>query len=59
MLESEDKLERIYGWDALRLVFTQDSESASGYDPRASTEDCRAKIASLKATLDTGPQTPA
>ncbi len=51
MLESDDELERVYGWDALRIVFPAETRLAADYDPRAATEDCRNKIAKLKATL--------
>jgi hypothetical protein len=51
MLESEEKLERVYGWDALRLVFTEDAKVLTGYDPWGTTEDCRNRIATLKASL--------
>lgn len=51
MLESDKELERIYGWDALRIVFPAETEMAADYDPHAAPEDCRNKIATLKAAL--------
>ncbi len=51
MLESDDKLERIYGWDALRIVFPEETRMAADYNPRAAAADCRNKIAGLKTTL--------
>ena len=51
MLESDGRLERIYGWDALRIVFPEETKIAADYDPRAAPEDCRTKIAKLKASL--------
>lgn len=51
MLESDDELERVYGWDALRLVFTAEAKEMADYDPRAATEDCRDKVAKLKETF--------
>jgi hypothetical protein len=52
MLESESQLTRIFGWDALRLVFDKEAEVVADYNPRASVEDCRSKIAKLKAVLE-------
>jgi len=54
MLESDSKLTRIYGWDALRIVFTEESRVIEDYNPRGSTEDCRRKIAILKEALAKG-----
>ncbi len=51
MLESDDELERVYGWDAMRIVFTKEAKMLAGYDPRAATEDCRNKVAKLKETF--------
>ncbi len=50
MLEAEEKLERVYGWDALRLVFTKEANVLAGYNPWHATEDCRNKVAKLKET---------
>lgn len=35
MLKSDDQIERRFGWDALRLVFTDKAEKMKGYDPMA------------------------
>jgi hypothetical protein len=51
MLESDSLLNRLYGWDALRLVFDKETEIIADYNPRASTEDCRSKIAKLRTAL--------
>jgi hypothetical protein len=51
MLESDDELERVYGWDGLRIVFPEETKVAADYDPRAASDDCRSQIAKLKATL--------
>jgi hypothetical protein len=48
MLQSDSMLERIYGWDALRLVFTPLAEELKEYDPRESTENCRDKVSPLR-----------
>ncbi|MCL4854608.1 MAG: hypothetical protein KJZ78_24880 [Bryobacteraceae bacterium] len=52
LLESENMLSRIYGWDALRLVFNEETQVMEGYDPRGPVEDCRARTARLKAALE-------
>lgn len=51
MLESDSRLTRAYGWDALRTVFSKETRIIEHYNPRESTEECRRKIAILKATL--------
>lgn len=51
MLESDDVLTRRYGWDALRLVFNDETRLIGDYDPRASTDDCQTRTAALRATL--------
>ncbi len=51
LLESDRELERMYGWDALRLVFPPETEMAAGYDPRATTPDRSDRLAKLKAAL--------
>jgi hypothetical protein len=51
MLESEEELKRVYGWDALRFVFDKECELIGDYDPRASADNCRAKVATLKDML--------
>jgi hypothetical protein len=48
MLESDSALTRVYGWDALRLVFTDHSQTLAGFDPGATAEECRQKITSLR-----------
>jgi hypothetical protein len=52
MLESDDKLERVYGWDALQLVFTEEAKKVPGYDPWAATDECRQRIVELKALVE-------
>jgi len=52
MLESDSVLTRRYGWDALRIVFSEEYDIIPDYDPRGSTEDCRTKTATLKASLE-------
>ena len=51
MLESDSEQTRRYGWDALRIVFTEEYQVSADYDPRGSTEGCRRKIPTLRATL--------
>ncbi|UCD57956.1 MAG: hypothetical protein JSV16_02250 [Candidatus Hydrogenedentota bacterium] len=51
MLESDSKLTRIYGWDALRIVYPKETKIIADYNPRESAEGCRSKAAKLKATL--------
>ncbi len=51
LLESDNELERVYGWDALRIVFPAETKLVADYNPRAAPEDCRNRIAKLKATL--------
>ena len=50
LLESEGSLERVFGRDALRLVFTPLAKQLDdfGYDPGGSTEDCRSAVAKLR-----------
>ncbi|MEW6366385.1 MAG: hypothetical protein AB1714_17305 [Acidobacteriota bacterium] len=55
MIESELVLTRVYGWDALRLVYPKETRMMDGYDPRGSTEDCRSRTATLKAALEKAP----
>jgi len=52
MLESDSRLTRVYGWDALRIVFNKETEIIGDYNPRESAEECRSKAARLKATLE-------
>jgi hypothetical protein len=51
MLESDLELTRRYGWDALRLVFTDEYHIIEDYNPRGTTQECRTKIEILKAAL--------
>lgn len=51
MLESDSHLTRAYGWDALRIVFSEETKIIEYYNPRESTEDCRRMVATLKARL--------
>lgn len=52
MLESDSRLTRAYGWDALRIVFSKETKIIEHYNPRESTEECRRKTAILKTTLE-------
>ncbi|MEW6366383.1 MAG: hypothetical protein AB1714_17295 [Acidobacteriota bacterium] len=45
------QLTRVYGWDALRLVYPKETRMMDGYDPRGSTEDCRSRTATLRLAL--------
>jgi len=54
MLESDSKLTRIYGWDALRIVFTEESRIIEDYNPRGSKEECQRKTTILKKALAEG-----
>jgi hypothetical protein len=53
LLESDDPVTRLFGRDALMLVFTPLGRQLNDlkYDPHASTEDCRAKVAQLREKL--------
>lgn len=51
MLEADDQLTRVYGWDALRLVFDNEAGAIGEYDPRAPTEACRMKVADLRQKM--------
>jgi hypothetical protein len=51
MLEADDQLTRVYGWDALRLVFDNEAGAMGEYDPRARTEACRSKVADLRKKM--------
>lgn len=48
MLESDSTLTRRFGWDALRLVYNDETNAIGDYDPLESLEECRRKIAVLK-----------
>ncbi len=47
MLESDSVLTRRYGFDALRLVYTETYNKVPDYNPREPTEKCRQKVAAL------------
>jgi hypothetical protein len=47
MLESDSVLTRRYGFDALRLVYTELFNKVPDYNPREPTQACRQKIAAL------------
>ena len=49
MLESDNWRTRLFGRDALRWVFTELAVRINDYDPQASTEECRRKIAVLRS----------
>jgi hypothetical protein len=51
MLESEEALTRVYGWDALRMVFDHEANAMGEYDPRAPAEVCRLKVADLRQKM--------
>jgi len=48
MLESDSRLTRVYGLDALRVVYTELAVKIPDYDPNESTEICRHKVARLR-----------
>lgn len=48
MLGSNEELTRIYGWDALRLVFNEETRAIGDDDPRASIEACCRRVQVLK-----------
>jgi hypothetical protein len=58
MLEADEELTRVYGWDALRLVFDNETKVIGEYDPRASTEVCRSKVAVLRQKIEESPTKP-
>ena len=49
LLESDNSRTRLFGRDALRWVFTELAVQIDDYDPFASTEECRRKVAVLRA----------
>lgn len=53
LLESEDSVTRLFGRDALALAYTPLAKQLHdlGYDPHASTEDCRVKAAQLRQKI--------
>jgi hypothetical protein len=58
MLEADEELTRVYGWDALRLVFDKETKLMGEYDPRATTEECRSKVIALRQKMDETPTKP-
>jgi hypothetical protein len=46
-MTADDRLLRRYGWETLRLVFYDEAETLGDYNPRASVEECRAKVTRL------------
>jgi hypothetical protein len=54
MLESDSQLTRSYGWDALRIVFPEETRLIQDYAPGDSTEECRRRTAILKQALPGG-----
>ena len=51
MLESESQLTRLFGWDALRIVFPQETGIIGDYNPEGPAEECRDRVAMLGATM--------
>jgi hypothetical protein len=49
-LESDNWRTRLYGRDALRYVYTELAVRIEDYDPEASTEECRRKVAVLRSS---------
>lgn len=49
MLESGEPLERVYAWDALRLVFPDEANKLEGYNPQESSVDCYNKIQAFRS----------
>ena len=49
MLESDTTLTRVYGWDALRIVYTEVSQRIEDYNPHAPTVECRLKVGVLRS----------
>lgn len=55
MLEADDELTRVYGWDALRLVFNDETKLIGDYNPRGPTADCRARVAAFRQKMQEAP----
>lgn len=51
LLEADAAVTRRYGWDALRLVFTDVAERAGSFDPGAPPDECRAQVAQLRRAM--------
>ncbi len=49
MLESDQPLQRIFGWDALRLVFPDLAKQLENYNPKESHEECLLKVRQFQA----------
>jgi len=52
MLESDNRETRLFGWDALRIVFCTEYKIIENYDPRSTTEECRKQVETLKASIE-------
>jgi hypothetical protein len=50
MLESDSARTRLFGWDALRLVYTGLAMQIDDYDPHAPVEMCRNMTATLRSS---------
>ena len=48
MLEADSVSTRIFGWDAMRIVFTERAKLIEDYDPKHPTEVCRKKASELR-----------
>jgi hypothetical protein len=51
MLESESPETRAFGFDALRIVYTELANQIPTYDPSQSAEKCRAALAPLLSSM--------
>ena len=58
MLQSDVQLERVYGWDALRLVFPPETEQIGDYDPKEPVRLCRVKVRRLDPEETADRETP-
>ncbi|MFY9224613.1 MAG: hypothetical protein WAQ98_18205 [Blastocatellia bacterium] len=47
LLQSDNFLQRLYAWDALRLVFPGVANQLTSYDPKESFDICQLKLASF------------
>jgi hypothetical protein len=52
MLESDSVLTRRFGWDALRIVFDEETRLIGPYEPRESTQRCRDQTAALRERVN-------
>jgi hypothetical protein len=50
MLKSDDEITRRYGWDAMRLVFIEQTKQLNDYDPRSDASVCKKLVESLEAS---------